>query len=366
MTTRYRLEPLTPSEMAQWDDLIAPYPGREPFHRKVWLDYLASTRKMETRLWAIREGRATAGYFCGGLLTKGPFRILGSPLKSWGTNFMGPVVRDDVEYGELLEALDVLARDERLAMTEIENTCLPEAALVAAHYEPVSGWTYVLPLAPEDPGRMWNALEPTCRNRIRKAMKAGLLVEDTDDPGIADQFYDQFLEVMGRQGLVPPYPREYVRTLVRYLRKADMLFALRVRDASSRVIATGLFLHDDRSLYFWGGASWHDARHLCPNDLVHWVAMSMAAERGVVRYDMSGYGQFKKKFGGRLVPLKRWHKSYYRVARWGRRAYEIYFQTSQRLRGASGRSATRALAAPWQGWWPRAVVGRAQPGEREA
>src|SRR6266508_3286945 len=130
MTTRYRFEPLTPSEMGQWDDLIAPYPGREPFHRKVWLDYLASTRGMPTRFWAIRERGTTVGYFCGGLLTKGPFRILGSPLKGWGTNYMGPVVREDVDYGELLEAFDLLACEERLAMTEIENTCLPEPALV--------------------------------------------------------------------------------------------------------------------------------------------------------------------------------------------------------------------------------------------
>jgi len=263
---------------------------------------------------------------------------------------MGPVVREDVDYGELLEAFDLLACEERLAMTEIENTCLPEPALVAAQYEPVSGWTYVVPLCAEDPGKMWNTLEPTCRNRIRKAIKAGLVVEDTDDPGIADQFYDQFLEVMGRQGLVPPYPREYVRTLVRYLRKADMLFALRVRDASSRVIATGLFLHDDRSLYFWGGASWQAVRHRCPNELLHWIAMSLAAGRGIARYDMSGHGQFKKKFGGQLVALKRWHKTYHRTARWGRRAYEIYFQNRIRL----------------QGWWQRAVVEHEQREEREA
>jgi lipid II:glycine glycyltransferase (peptidoglycan interpeptide bridge formation enzyme) len=129
-----------------------------------------------------------------------------------------------------------------------------------------------------------------------------------------------------------------------------MLFALRVRDASARVIATGLFLHDDRSLYFWGGASWQAVRHRCPNELLHWTAMSLAAGRGVARYDMSGSGQFKKKFGGQLVALKRWHKTYHRTARWGRRAYEIYFQNLIRL----------------QGWCQRAVVGHEQREEMEA
>lgn len=60
-------------------------------------------------------------------------------------------------------------------------------------------------------------------------------------------------------------------------------------------------------------------------------------DRGLRVYNMCGYGRFKKKFGGDLVTLKRWHKCYWRTARWARRGYELYFQKRIRL----------------QGWWQR-------------
>jgi hypothetical protein len=180
---------------------------------------------------------------------------------------------------------------------------------------------------------MWNELESTCRNRIRKALRMGLTVEDTDDPAVADEFYDQYSDLMQRKGLVPPYGRRSPRLLVRHLKQADVLFALRVRDSRGQVIASGLFPHDDRTVYFWGGASWHHSRELCPNDLLHWTVMRLAAERGLRRYNMCGDGRFKRKFGGALLGIKRWRKCYWRSARWAQRGYEIYFQKRISVRG---------------------------------
>lgn len=338
----YRLEPLTAAEAGRWDELIAPYAGREVFHRKAWLDYLADSRGVDIRLWKIQNGERPVGFFCGGLVQKGPFRILGSPLKGWGTNSMGPVVDGDVDDGELLLALDRLAGQEHLAMSELEHTSLHEEALRSRAYEPVPGFTYLVELNPGEPERMWRRLESTCRNRIRKALRSGLTVEDTDDPAVADEFYEQYTELMARKGLVPPYPRQFARLLVRHLKQADLIFALRVRDASGRVVATGLFPHDDRTVYFWGGASWHDARDLCPNDLMHWTMMELASGRGLVRYNMCGDGRFKRKFGGAHVGIKRWRKHYWRSARWAQRGYALYFQKRISL----------------QGWLQRTVEGR--------
>lgn len=333
----YQMEPLTADEAARWDELIAGFASRELFHRQVWLDYLAASRGVEIRQWAIRRGSQTLGYFCGGIVQKGPFRILGSPLKGWGTNFMGPVVNGCLDTSAFLRALDELAARERLAMLELENRNFDGSALESAGYETAPGWTYAVALTPEDPDLMWRALDSTCRNSIRKAFKAGLTVEDTGDLSASDEFYGQYLDLMKRKGLVPPYPRSYPQLLVFHLKRADSLFALRVRDAERQLLATGLFPHDDRTVYFWGGASWEDGRDLCPNEFLHWSAMRLAAERGLRQYDMCGYGRFKKKFGGELVTLKRWHKCYWRTARWARRGYEVYFQKRIRL----------------QGWWQR-------------
>src|SRR5713226_1890683 len=92
MATELQLVELDGSEAQRWDALIAKYPGWSLFHQRAWLDYLASSR--------------------GVALRRGPFRILGSPLRGWSSNFMGPVMNGAVDPAEFLAALDRLARAE--------------------------------------------------------------------------------------------------------------------------------------------------------------------------------------------------------------------------------------------------------------
>ena len=111
MALEYQLEPLGEQEATRWDSLIAPHKSCELFHRKVWLDYLAASQAAEIRLWAIRAGGETVGYFCGGIIRRGPFKILGSPLRGWNTNFMGPVANDDLDQVKFLaDLLKILIR----------------------------------------------------------------------------------------------------------------------------------------------------------------------------------------------------------------------------------------------------------------
>lgn len=336
-----RLAPLADEDTRRWDDLIAPYRSRQLFHSRAWLDYLAASWGVTIRRWSMFEGERHVGYFSGGVLRKGPFRILGSPLRGWGTNFMGPVVDEGIDQTSLLEALDRLARDERLDMMELEHPMLRSEPLAAAGYQAESGCTYLVPLTPADPELMFQRIHPKKRNQVRKAMRSGLTIEDTDDPAVADQFYECFLELMRQKGLVPPYTREYPHLLIRHLRKADLLFCLRVRDAAGRILATGLFPHDDRTVYFWGGASWHDGRDLNPNDYLQWSLMRLAAERGLQTYNMCGGGRFKRGFGGELLQIHRWHKCYSRPVRWARRGYATYFQARLRLQARWTRPRSR-------------------------
>ena len=330
--TGIHLEPLAAEEAKRWDELVAPYASRHLFHRQVWLDYLAASRGLEIRKWSIVDGSRRVGYLCGGIVRKGPFRILGSPLRGWGTNFMGPVVDEPIDQSRLLAALDVLARHERLSIIEIEHPLLQPAALAACSYEDNLDRTLLVPLAPFDPDATFERIHSKKRNQIRKAIKSGLTVEDTDDPAVVDEFYDRFLDVMRHKGLVPPYPSEYPRLLFRHLQPAGLLFSLRVRDASGRVLANGLFPHDDRTVYFWGGSSWQDGRELNPNDYLQWSVIRLACERGLQVYNMCGPGRFKAAFGGDLIDIHRWHKCYWRSARWARRSYAACFNAGLRLK----------------------------------
>jgi len=330
------LEPLSNADSPRWDDLIADYPDRQVFHSQAWLDYLAASRRVQIRKWSVRSESRTLGYFCAGQISKGPFRVLGSPLKGWGTNSMGPLLSADIDLVAFLASVDELAKSERIAMVELEHPGLDPAVMAACGYTATTLWTYRVKLDPDEQ-TMLKRMSKGRRSGIKKAINSGLQVEDRDDLALADDYYDQFSGVMHRKGLAPTYPRQVPRTLMQRLKPIDRLLALCVREPNGRTLATGLFPYENGTLYFWGGASVPE-RELCPNDLLHWRAMCFGAERGLQYYDMSGWGRFKKEFGGELITVERWHKCYWRSARWARTAYELYFQQRTRLLGVMRRS----------------------------
>jgi len=336
-TVRYALEPLTKREQASWDTLISGYETAHLFHRQAWLDYLAESQRVEIHYWAIRQDGRTAGYFCAGIFQKGPFRVLGSPLKSWGTNFMGPVVNADFDGEAFLIALDELAANKGIATLEIENPIL-NAHLMASHeYEVKTDKTYIIELTPDDEDRVWKRIDKKDRSTVRKARRLGLNVVECRDAGMTGEYYDQFMEVMTRKGLFPPYDRDRPRLLFQHLHPKDMLLALRILDPEGQTIATGLFPHDDRTIYYWGGASRATGRQYSPNDLMHWYVMEWALKRGLTAYNMCGPGKFKEKFGGELVTIHRWQKYYSPMARLGRAAYARYHGVRTKVLGHWGR-----------------------------
>jgi hypothetical protein len=325
----YELVPLSAEDASRWDELVMTYPGYEIFHRQAWLDYLAESRGVSIRQWAVCKQGRRLGLFCGGEVRKGPFRILGSPLKGWYTNSMGALLDAGADPVEFLRALDSWAKREGIAMVEFEQNRFPEDVLAAAGFEPMEDLTYRVEL--DDEESMLKRLHKSRRYGVRKALASGLQAEICETSEVAGEFYDRFCATMRRKGVAPGFPRSHPRLLLEHLRRVDRILGLRIRDSQGRLLSVGLFPFDNQTLYFWGGADSVEGRELFPNDFLHWSAMRLGRQRGLRCYDMSGYGRFKSKFGGELVTLRRWHKAYWRSARWARKAYA--FCHRQRLLG---------------------------------
>jgi hypothetical protein len=342
----YELAPLSAEDAGRWDELVMAYPGYEIFHRQAWLDYLAASRGVSIRKLAVRKQGRRLGLFCGGEVRKGPFRILGSPLKGWYTNSMGALLDADANPAEFLRALDGWARPEGIAVLEFEQNRFPEDVLAAAGFEPVEDLTYRVVL--DDEASMLKRLHKSRRYQVRKAQAGGLQAEVCESSEVGDEFYDRFCAMMRRKGVAPGFPRSHPRLLLEHLRRIDRILGLRIRDSQGRLLSVGLFPFDNQTLYFWGGADSAEGRELFPNDFLHWSAMCLGRQRGLLCYDMSGYGRFKSKFGGELVTLRRWHKTYWRSARWARKAYAFSLRQQMHVRAwllklsrASGPAAAR-------------------------
>jgi hypothetical protein len=317
-----------------WNDMICGFSTSAIFHTSHWLDFVEKTQKGIRVILKIREKNDTIGYFVGVIIKKGPFSILGSPLTGWTTQFMGPVVRDSFPQELFLDALETYCRSVGIHQIELSAPILRPDILLKHRFKCRRDVTPIVNLS-VDEQVMWKKLKSkSCRYEIRKALKKGVRVEETDDPKIIDRFYDQLIEVFAKQSLVPTYGRDRVKYLFECLKPKDMLICLEAK-YKKKVIGTALFPHDDHWVYYWGGASDFAHRALSPNELIQWTLMKIAAKRGIGKYDMyGGDNRFKLKFGAEVKDVYFWVKSFNPLAGFARDSYQQLFNVRQRVTGS--------------------------------
>jgi hypothetical protein len=318
---------------AEWDKAISSYDSKYLFHQSSWLNFVKESHNGRIVRLKIVENGNVSGYFCGIIIKKGPLRILGSPLKGWNTTFMGPIVNKGFDYENFLKAIERVCKKWGIHHIEMSNPFLDNDVFMNNKFFANEEITMIVPLS-SDEEENWKNLKSECRNRIRKGKKNNLVIQDTDDPAFVDEFYAQLKEVFGRQNLVPTYPVERIKNLFNHLKPAGLLYTLEVK-YDNEVVATGVFPYDDRCVYYLGGASWKKAHKLYPNELLHWTVMTMAVQKGIKEYDMTGRdrGNFKAKFGSKPFVYKHYFKSYSPIAKIGREAYKFFFYAQQKIKG---------------------------------
>jgi hypothetical protein len=321
------IENITPET---WDKAISNFNTKFLFHQSAWLKFLQETQGGKVLRFRIVDKGEVIGYFVGLLLKKAGINILGSPLPGWTTNYMGPIVDEEFNLPDFLDALHLKCQDLSIHHLELSNPFLSFNDMNKMNFDALEGYTYMVPLSSDD-DQMWANLKSNCRNRIRKGRKNNLVVEDCSDPSFVDMYYDQLIEVFAKQNLTPTYSIDRVKSLYRNL-MPDNLLALQVKHEDT-IIATGLFPHDDRCVYFFGGASWLKYQYLNPNELLHWTAMTLSAKLGIKQYNMCGGGSFKPKFGGEKIFTYRYYKSSSVMLKFVREAYKSFHSIKQKLKG---------------------------------
>jgi hypothetical protein len=348
-------------EAHEWDTIISRYESKLVHHQSAWLDFVQGTWGGTLMRFQIIEQGKIVGYFAGLLQERFWFRLFGSPLTGWETDYMGPIVNKDFDVETFLHVLDGLAREKKIHFLQIGNPVLAPSPMKKHGYDTKEEETIVIPLS-ESEEQMWEHLSSKGRNRIRKGMKNGLVVQDCESPEFVDDYYSQVKEVFKRQNLYPRYPIDVPQRLFERLKADNLLFALRVKHGS-KTIANGLFPHDDRNVYSFGIASKKEYRRLCPNELLYWTVMKKAGALGIKDFTIGGIyrlpetgGIFKHKFNGRSEPFIRYSKVYSRTAKiahelykglyaarefFRRRAAMPFFSSSSRTREATRASRLR-------------------------
>ncbi len=325
-------------EPSAWETDLRRYPDAEVFHSAGWLSFLAASQGAEPVLAVVRDRERLVGHFVGAIVWRFGIKILGSPLRGWGTESMGFLLEPGVDRVAAAAALVPFAfRKLGCLHVELTDRHLSSEGMAGSGYSMTVGRSFIVDLRPPE-DEIFGRLHSKTRQYVRLAERNGLRAELATDLGFADEFYEQLREVFARQGLVPPYGVERVRQLIQCVEPTGQLLLLRIRRPSGETLATGIAVGRNQVAINWGAAlpRAHASEH--PMQLYWWEAMRYWRSRGALSYDMGGGGQYKDKYGSVDTPAFSFHRSRFAILHAGRAAVRTLFVARQSIAGRIARS----------------------------
>jgi hypothetical protein len=272
------------------------FADRTVFQTREWIQFIRQSQNATPVIAELREGREVAGYFTGLTFTRLGIKILGSSFPGWTTPYIGFNLRPGASRATALAAVEEMAWSN-LKCLHIEVSdpyfAIEDGPPGFAREFYISYRTDLTKSEVE----LFEGMDSACRRCIRKAEKNGVTIEEAHDLAFADEYYQQLIDVFGKQRLVPTYTVDRVRTLIKHLEPAGRILLLRARDSDGNCIASGIFPGFNKIAEFWGNASFRSSQNLRPNELMQWYAMRYWKRRGIEIYDWGGEGKYKEKYG---------------------------------------------------------------------
>ncbi len=281
-----------------WEKLCE-FNGANSFQSWPWINFLADFLGAEPVIIAVLSTGLVQGYFMGLIEKKLGLRILGSPFRGWNTYFMGFNLMPGVSYNEVLEAFPNFAFTElNCHFLMIIDTNLKEGELKGLPYHVRKINNFALDLTKSEAELFASMKGNSSRTSIRRTIKKGVVIEETNDTGFADEYYAQYQEVNARKSLPPYYGIDFVRQMIAHLLPTGNLLMLRARTPEGVCIATHIDLVFNKVAVAWGSASRKEYLSLRPNELIYWYAIKKVKSMGIEVFHLAdGVKQFKEKLG---------------------------------------------------------------------
>jgi hypothetical protein len=308
------------SELA-WDQLLFQSPDWMVYQTSPWLRFVCELcRGRALHLGIYADGRLV-GHWAAVAFRKGPFRLVGSPMRGWHTPVMGPfgAALAAISASELLCAWRAFLVAAKIHHAEFANPRFDAVADGCEGFEVEQHSTYMCPIPPTEEGILAQFHE-SCRAAARRALRRGVVVESTDNPAFLNHFYYQLEAVFGKQGLKPTHPKAHFKMLWRHLKPTGRLLTIWAK-LEGKIIGTGIYVIGNGVLRGIASSSLRTTQHHYPNEPIRLVAMRIAAEHGCTFHDLAGLGDYKTKFGAHLEPFN--ELRYYRGA-WVKASRKLY------------------------------------------
>jgi lipid II:glycine glycyltransferase (peptidoglycan interpeptide bridge formation enzyme) len=267
-----------------WDSFVEATRGGTYQQTSMWAEVKSPAGWRPIRIVLSRDGAVMAG--CQ-ILVRRAARLGAVAYVPYG-----PLVSngDTAALPAMLDVLQRLVRQERFLYLKLQpppggdgmSDALTERRFVPSGLDTAPRFTVRVDLR-RSPDAILGAMRARTRTYIRQAERRGVVVRD----GTYDElpvFYELVEATSRRQGFAP-YPRSYYEQIWRSFQgHAHLLFA----DYQGDVLSSALLLGFGDSVNFKMGGWLGCHRDVRPNELLHWVGMQWARDRGYRYYDLEG------------------------------------------------------------------------------
>jgi len=317
---------------ADWKHLDG-FEDRTVFQTREWVRFVSECQKATPVLAEMHDGGEVVGYFTGLAFSRFGVKVLGSSFPGWTTPYMGFNLRNGASRRAALQALELAVWDTLKCLhMEISDPhfTVDDGQDLGFYCDSYASYRTDLTKSEEE---IFNAMDSACRRCVRKAEKSGVTIEEAHDLDFAEEYYTQLKDVFAKQGLVPSYDIDRVRSLIKHLEPTGRVLLVRARDAEGRCIASGIFPGFNKIAEFWGNASFRHSQNVRPNEAIQWYVMRYWKRRGVEVYDWGGGGTYKEKYGCVAHSVPWFTKSRYQVVSRLRDGAKKAFEQKQRFLG---------------------------------
>lgn len=264
------------------------------FVQHSWLSFIKQDKNAEIIMIEIQQ-QNKIGFFIGLLFKKYGFRFIGSPFTGWSTPYFNIVGEINLDANLYFDLFKYIKKVYHPLLIEVVHKDVDEET--ATKFVNRELKTLILDIT-QDEKILFQNFKQDARNFIRQFEKKGSRIEiSTYDIDFSTVYYNQLIDVFQKQNLRPTYDKLKVDNLINNLRNTDNILCLKVFNPDNICIASSIFIGDNDTFYFWGGASYREYQSYRPNEAMIWFAIKYWKNKGLKNFDMVGVRDYKRKFG---------------------------------------------------------------------
>jgi len=279
--------------------------GNRIFTSYEWVTFLKVNQNAKPVVLEIYDQQRLLGYFVGLVKKYLGFAILGSPFDGWFTPDMGFIWLQDHDIQKALEAVSQYAfKKLKCWYVQIKDKAITFSDLSPDTHYTVAKTLYLDLRQTEEEIRS-KFSKSANNNTLNKLFKRGGYIKEVPlSLEVADQFYDQLVDVFAKQKLKPNYSRQKIHDMVASLqKKPEYVYALQVFSENHICVATSIYLKLNDWCYSIAFASYTAYQNLSPNEAHYWHGIKHLKEEGFTTLDLCGVRDWKLKFGPQMAEI---------------------------------------------------------------